>query len=113
MSQWRDATPDLVLVLNGVFDVLVKKRLTRKYFMIAETVPEVVSHYLKQVKSGQEPFEIFFDEAKWIFNPLTGVDICDYNNPDRKKRRMNNSLNTTNIRLQTPCSPSLTRQYWT
>ena len=84
IAQRRDATPDLVIVLNGICDVLTKNRVTHKYFMVQETVPEVVQHYLKQVKRGQELLEIFFDESLWMFNPLTGADISDYNSPERK-----------------------------
>ena len=73
------------MILNGICDVLEKNRLTRKYFLINETVSGIVQHYMKQVKRGQELLEIFFDESKWMFNPLTGADISDYNNPDRKK----------------------------
>ena len=85
IKERRDATPDLVLVLNGICDVLVKNRKTRKYFMVCDTVQEVVNHYTKQVKRGQELLEIFFDNSKWMFNPLTGADICDYNNPRRRE----------------------------
>ena len=84
IAERRDATPDLVLVLNGICDVLTKNRVTRKYFMIQETVGEVVQHYVKQVKRGQELLEIFFDDSKWMFNPLTGADTADYNDPARK-----------------------------
>ena len=107
MTQCRDVTPDLVLVLNGVCDILVKSRLTRKYFMIAETVPEVVDHFLKQVKRGQELLEIFFDEAKWMFNPLTGLDICDYNNPDRKKMTDEQLTEYHNKKTPDPLQPVL------
>ena len=83
ITQRRDATPNLVLVMNGICDVLVKNKTTHKYFMMHETVKEVVDYYEKQVKRGQELLEIFYDESKWIFNSLTGADICDYNNPIR------------------------------
>ena len=52
--------------------------------MVQDTVDEVVQHYMKQVKRGQELLEIFFDESRWMFNPLTGADISDYNSPERK-----------------------------
>ena len=84
ITERRDAKPDLVLILNGICDVLTKNKVSRKYFMVQESVDEVVQDYVKQVKRGQELFEIFFDESRWMFNPLTGADICDYNSPGRK-----------------------------
>ena len=83
IAQRRDATPDLVLMMNGICDILVKNKTTHKYFMMHDTVDETVEYYEKQVKRGQELLEIFFDESKWMFNSLTGADICDYNNPAR------------------------------
>ena len=85
ISLRRDAKPNLVLILNGICDVLEKNRATRKYFMVHESVPDLVQPYMKQVKRGQELLEIFFDDSKWMFNPLTGADICDYNYPKRKE----------------------------
>ena len=84
ITQRHDAKPDLVLVLNRICDVLEKNIITRKYFMVHKTVDKVVDHYLKQVRRGQELLEIFYDKSKWMFNPLTGADISDYNNPARK-----------------------------
>ena len=80
----RDVKADLVIVLNGICDVLEKNRKTHKYFMLHDTVSEVVQHYVKQVKRGQELLEIFFDDSKWMFNPLTGADISGYNDPARR-----------------------------
>ena len=84
ITKRRDATPDLVLIMNGICDILVKNRATRKYFMMHDTVQESVEYYMKQVKRGQELLEIFYDESRWMFNPLTGADICDYNTPGRR-----------------------------
>ena len=80
----RDATPNMVIVMNGICDVLTKNRATHKYFMVHETVGDVVKHYMAQVKRGQELLEIFFDDSLWMFNPLTGADISGYNSPERK-----------------------------
>ena len=80
----RDATPNMVIVMNGICDVLTKNRVTHKYFMVQETVADVVKHYMAQVKRGQELLEIFFDNSLWMFNPLTGADISGYNSPERK-----------------------------
>ena len=80
----RDATPDLVLILNGICDVLVKSKTTHKYFIMKETTDELVSYYKDQLKRGRELLEIFYDDSKWMFNPLTGADIADYNNPQRR-----------------------------
>ena len=84
ITRRRDATPDLVLILNGICDVLVKNKVTHKYFIMKETTDDLVKYYKDQLKRGRELLEIFFDESKWIFNPLTGADIADYNNPNRK-----------------------------
>ena len=84
IKERRDATPNLVVIMNGICDVLLKNRLTHKYSMLNETVDSAVQHYMDQVKRGQELLEIFYDESKWMFNALTGADICDYNNPLRK-----------------------------
>ena len=84
IARRRDATPDLVLIFNVICDVLEKNRTSHKYFVLHETVDDVVKHFLKQVKRGQELLEIFFDDSKWMFNPLTGADICDYNYSERK-----------------------------
>ena len=85
ITERRDVKSDLVIVLSGICDVLTKNRTTHKYFMVHETVQDVVQYYMKQVKRGQELLEIFFDDAKWMFNPLTGADIYDYNSPIRKQ----------------------------
>ena len=84
ITQRRDAKPELVLILNGICDVLEKNRTAHRYFELHETVEEVVAHYVKQIKRGQELLEIFFDESNWMFNALTGADIADYNNHHRK-----------------------------
>ena len=85
VSQKKGASPDLILILNGICDILVKNRLTRKYFLIKETDKDLVEHYMAQVDKGQELLQMFFRNAKWMFNPLTGADIYDYNNPIRKQ----------------------------
>ena len=84
ITERRDVTANMVIIMNGICDILVKNKTTRKYFMMHESVDTVAEYYMKQVARGQELLEIFFDESKWIFNPVTGADICDYNNPNRK-----------------------------
>ena len=84
IAQRRDATPDVVMVMNGICDILVKNKTTHKYFMLHDSLDATVQYYVNQVKRGQELLEIFYDESLWIFNPVTGADICDYNTPGRR-----------------------------
>ena len=84
ITQRRDTTHDLIIIMNGICDVLVKNKVTHKYFIMKETVEELITYYKDQLKRGRELLEIFFDESKWMFNPLTGADIADYNNPIRR-----------------------------
>ena len=77
IARRRDATPDAVFIMNGICGVLVKNKSSHKYFMLHDTVNDTVQHYMKQVKRGQERLEIFYDDSLWVFNPLTGADICD------------------------------------
>ena len=39
--------------------------------MVCDSTEEVVQHYMKQVKRGQELLEIVFDESKWMFIAVT------------------------------------------
>ena len=73
-----------MLILNGICDVLVKNKKSQRYFIMKETVEELVLHYKSQLKRGRELLEIFFDDSIWVFNPFTGADIADYNNPQRQ-----------------------------
>ena len=84
IKERRDATPDLVIIMNGICDVLLKNKLTHKYSMLNDTVNSTVKYYMDQVRRGQELLEIFYDDSVWMFNALTGADISDYNNPQRR-----------------------------
>ena len=84
IAQRRDATPDVVIIMNGICDILAKNKIAHKNFMLNDSLDATVEHYMKQVKRGQELLEIFYDESLWIFNPVTGADICDYNTPGRR-----------------------------
>ena len=104
IKERRDATPNLVLIMNGICDVLFKNRLTHKYSMLNETVDSTVSHYMDQIKRGQESLEIFYDESLWMFNALTGADISDYNDPLRKNLKGESWFATTKKKSLTHCS---------
>ena len=62
---------------------------------------------LKQVKRGQELLEIFYDESKWMFNPLTGADISDYNTPGRRNMSGADLEAFHRTRIQDPLQPIL------
>ena len=100
IAQKRDVTPNAVFIMNGICDILVKNKTTHRYFMLNDTVEETVQHYMKQVKRGQELLEIFYDESLWVFNPITGADICDYNTHER--RRMTDDLLVYHHHTKTP-----------
>ena len=107
ISQKKNTNPDMVLVMNGICDILVKNKITRKYFLAHESVDELTAHYLKQVEKGLELLDLYFGKAKKMFNPVTGADVSDYNNTERKKLKGESLAAYHRAKIPDPLQPVL------
>ena len=84
LSEAIKLKPDYIIIAAGICEVTLKNRITKLYTVKCTDVTEATKAYSEAMEETKSLFEDVLPNTKIIFNPVTGVDLTDYNSKSRK-----------------------------
>lgn len=83
LSKLIDFKPDHVVVMAGICNITVRNKVNKTTCLRYGTIAETVSNVIEQAHSA---YKMILSQCDCIvsFATITGIDLCDYNNRERK-----------------------------
>ena len=83
LSEIIKIKPDYIIIAAGICEVTLKNNVTKKYTVKCVDPDECVRQYTVAMEETLSLIKDVLPTAKVIFNPVTGVDLEDYNSKAR------------------------------
>ena len=83
LSELIKDEPEYVIIAAGICEVTLKNNTTKKYSIRYTDPDESVRSYLEAMNEAKGLLQDVLPDTKVIFNPVTGVDLEDYNTKAR------------------------------
>ena len=84
LSELIKTEPEYVIIAAGICEVTLKNNITKKYTVRYTDPEECKKAYLESMQETKNLIQDVLSHTKVIFNPVTGVDLEDYNSKARK-----------------------------
>ena len=84
LSTIIEMKPEYVIIAAGICEVTLKNTTTKKYTVRCTEVEEAVQLYVDAMNEAKSLIQDVSQGTRVIFNPVTGVDLEDYNSKNRK-----------------------------
>ena len=79
LAEMIKVNPEYVSIASGICEVTLKNKLTKKYTLKNSDIDDSVKPYVKAREEAVSLIHNVLPNTRVIFNPITGVDLQDYN----------------------------------
>ena len=83
LSEMIKLKPEYVIVAAGICEITLKNKTTKQYTVKCTNIAESAKLYVEAMEETVNLIHDVLPETKVIFNPVTGVDLEDYNTKAR------------------------------
>ena len=83
LSEMINLKPEYVIIGAGICEVTLKSKASKKYSVKCMDIDEATELYVEAMEETKNLIQDVLPDTKVIFNPVTGVDLEDYNTKAR------------------------------